>query len=197
MTCSFRRAGFARRIGLSVLDFFSIAGIPETFPPYGHLEWRRGLLTGRTSRKERGHARDDGLGGGLGDCRTDGARRTRCSRANHPSATDSTAASDTISGASFDHRTYPTAGPDWASPASRVRCAARRGNNGQPWRDRARPAQNLSRVLGQYSDPHMAYRDTTAWLRTQSSTNPSPHPNSLLTGKLTGNFGESNSRLPF
>jgi hypothetical protein len=90
----------------------------------------RSSFIGRTSRKERGHARDDGLGGGLGDCRNDGARRTRCCRADHSSATDSTAASDTISGASFDHRTGPTAGPDRASPASRVRCAARRGNNG-------------------------------------------------------------------
>ena len=35
---------------------------------------------------------------------------------------------------SFDHRTGLTAAPDRASPASRVRCAARRGNNGQPWR---------------------------------------------------------------
>jgi hypothetical protein len=29
----------------------------------------------------------------------------------------------------------------------------------------------------------------TAWWRTQSNSNPSPLPNSLLAGKLTGNFG--------
>jgi hypothetical protein len=31
----------------------------------------------------------------------------------------------------------------------------------------------------------------TAWWRTQSHTNRSPHPNSLLTGKRTGNFVNS------
>ena len=33
--------------------------------------------------------------------------------------------------------------------------------------------------------------ETTAWLTMQSTANQSPQANSLLTGKLTGNFAES------
>lgn len=33
--------------------------------------------------------------------------------------------------------------------------------------------------------------DRTGWLMMQSTANQSPHPNSLLTGKLTGNFADS------
>ena len=33
--------------------------------------------------------------------------------------------------------------------------------------------------------------DRTGWLTMQSTTNRSPHPNSLLTGNLTGNFADS------
>ena len=37
----------------------------------------------------------------------------------------------------------------------------------------------------------MSHRERTAWLTMQSAANQSPRQNSLLTGKLTGNFAES------
>jgi hypothetical protein len=37
----------------------------------------------------------------------------------------------------------------------------------------------------------------TAWWRMQSDANPSQHPNSLITGKITGNFENSGPQQPF
>src|SRR5262245_30060541 len=48
------------------------------------------------------------------------------------------------------------------------------------------------------SDIHMlAHGDRTGWLTMQVSCEPVSAPNSLLTGKLTGNFAESGPPLPF
>jgi hypothetical protein len=41
------------------------------------------------------------------------------------------------------------------------------------------------------------YERPTAWLRMQSAANQSPPPNSLPTGKLTGNFAESGNSPRF
>jgi hypothetical protein len=45
--------------------------------------------------------------------------------------------------------------------------------------------------------PSGVHRDPTAWLTIQSATNQSPQANSLLTGKITGNFAESGHPLRF
>ena len=57
-------------------------------------------------------------------------------------------------------------------------------------RDRARviPAANSGAIRER---PGNISRRRTAWWRTQSQSNPSPLPNSLLTGKITGNFVET------
>ena len=70
----------------------------------------------------------------------------------------------------------------------------RRETEKRPLRHRARlpPGAIVGNNVGSGSTP-AATRQTTCWKcwwRTQSKSNLSPLPISLLTGKLTGNFGE-------
>jgi hypothetical protein len=49
---------------------------------------------------------------------------------------------------------------------------------------------NSRKCRANFCKPDMAHRDGSGWLRTQSDANRSLPSNSLLTGKLTGNFSD-------
>jgi hypothetical protein len=77
----------------------------------------------------------------------------------------------------------------------------RRETEKRPLRHRARlpPGAIVGNNVGSGSTP-AATRQTTCWKcwwRTQSISNLSQHPNSLLTGKLTGNFVKSTCLVRF
>ena len=81
----------------------------------------------------------------------------------------------------------------------RLTCSRLRGDlvakddlNDRPWHapSVAEPRSAGTRCHAVLSDILLVGREPTAWLTMQSAANQSPAANSLLTGKLTGNFAE-------